>query len=294
MLLSSSNRKYQPFPLLKFFSVVVCLRCLLHNILSCIAYTFRENWDFVLFMMGSLWWVQIVGYVMACRSYLFVCTLHHLIFMIVETYLQTWNLWNVCQIHFVECVSKIEHVLLVIHYSIYGAVCFQLTQFRRDGWENMLLCPIVIIKSEVWTTIHCLELGHETMVCAVCLFIFLWSCDMAGLRRGTFASWWYLPRIWPLVTDMQHYYHARYPTDDWHLACMFSLVYFSVLVCLVGVFPHSISMWSDPCFRACVPSWTGVSPHEKTISYKGWPSSPLEPSEGVFELMHGSTCIIGW
>ena len=32
MLLSSSNRKYPPFPLLSYFSVVVCLRCLLHHI----------------------------------------------------------------------------------------------------------------------------------------------------------------------------------------------------------------------------------------------------------------------
>ena len=47
MLLSSSNRKYHPLPLLSYFSVVVCLRCLLHHILSRIAYTFREDWDFV-------------------------------------------------------------------------------------------------------------------------------------------------------------------------------------------------------------------------------------------------------
>ena len=30
-----------------------------------------------------------------------------------------------------------------------------------------------IIKSEVWTITHCLGLGHETMVCAVCLSIVL-------------------------------------------------------------------------------------------------------------------------
>ena len=34
-------------------------------------------------------------------------------------------------------------------------------------------CLIIIIKSEVWTIIHCLGLGHETMVSAVCLSIFL-------------------------------------------------------------------------------------------------------------------------
>ena len=41
-----------------YFSVVVCLRCLLHHILSLIAYIFRENRDFVFitivpFMMSS-------------------------------------------------------------------------------------------------------------------------------------------------------------------------------------------------------------------------------------------------
>ena len=35
----------------------------------------------------KLTWVQIVGYVMACRLYWFVCTLHHLIIIIVQTYL---------------------------------------------------------------------------------------------------------------------------------------------------------------------------------------------------------------
>ena len=36
-----------------------------------------------------------------------------------------------------------------------------------------ILCLIIIIKSEVRTITHCLGLAHETMVCAVCLSIFL-------------------------------------------------------------------------------------------------------------------------
>ena len=36
-----------------------------------------------------------------------------------------------------------------------------------------ILCLIIIIKSEVWTITHCLGLGHETMVSALCLIIFL-------------------------------------------------------------------------------------------------------------------------
>ena len=35
-----------------------------------------------------------------------------------------------------------------------------------------ILCLIIIIKSEVWTITHCLGLGHETMVSAVCFSIF--------------------------------------------------------------------------------------------------------------------------
>ena len=120
--------------------------------------------------------------------------------------------------------------------------------------ERIYVCfLIIIIKSEVWTIIHCLWLDHETMVCAVCLSIFLWICDMVGLLSGTFVSCWYLPRIWPSVTDMQHYYYARYPTDDWHLAYMFSLVYFSVEVCLECVFLHSVSTRRDTCDRVYSP-----------------------------------------
>ena len=36
-----------------------------------------------------------------------------------------------------------------------------------------ILCLIIFIKSEVSTITHCLGLGNETMVCAVCLSIFL-------------------------------------------------------------------------------------------------------------------------
>ena len=177
MLLSSSNRKYPPFPLLSYFSVVVCLRCLLHHILLLIAYTFRENREFVLLLLCSLWWVQIIGYVLSWRSYSFVCTLHHLIIIIVQTYLKTLNLPNACQIYFVECVSKIRHIPSVIHYTIRAAVCFQFTHFLVMIERIYILCLVIIIKSEVWTITHCLGLGDETMVCAVCLFVFFLNKD---------------------------------------------------------------------------------------------------------------------
>ena len=103
-------------------------------------------------------------------------------------------------------------------FSVFPSTLWRLREY--------ILCLIIITKFEVWTITHCLGLGHETMVCAVCLSIFLRICDVAGLLRGTFVSWWYLPRIRPSVTDMQHYYHARDPIDGWDIAYIFSLVCF--------------------------------------------------------------------
>ena len=62
------------------------------------------------------------------------------------------------------------------------------------------------------------------------------------------------------VCQLVHTYNLDISlTVNWHLAYMFSLVYLSVEV------------WRT-----------------------GGPSSPLEPSEGAFELAYGSSCIIGW
>ena len=88
MLLSSSNRKYQPYPL-SYFSVFVCLRCLLQHILSLIANTFREK-QFSL-SLCSLWWVQVVGYVLACRSCSFVCTLHYSLSSLCKLIWRHWT-----------------------------------------------------------------------------------------------------------------------------------------------------------------------------------------------------------
>ena len=40
-------------------------------------------------------------------------------------------------IRYVLSSGKIRHILLVIHYTIRGAVCFQFTHFPCDDWENI-------------------------------------------------------------------------------------------------------------------------------------------------------------
>ena len=59
-----------------------------------------------------------------------------------------------------------------------------------------ILFLIIIIKSEVWTINHCLGLGHETMVSAVCLFIFLWHEKLLCIgpncwKAGVFNIRWF-------------------------------------------------------------------------------------------------------
>ena len=75
--------------------------------------------------------------------------------------------------------------LSVIHYTICGAV-FSLPISFVMIEIIYILCLIIIIESEVWTNTHCLGLGHETMVCAVCLSIFLLHCDNLDNSIGVY------------------------------------------------------------------------------------------------------------
>ena len=72
-------------------------------------------------------------------------------------------------------VSKIMSVLSVIFHTIYGAVCIELTLFSLWWLWECVLYPVIIIKSGVWSTCHCLGLAHEAMVGSVCLSIFFWK-----------------------------------------------------------------------------------------------------------------------
>ena len=52
--------------------------------------------------------------------------------------------------------------------------------------RTYIICLIIIIKLEVWTITHCKGLGHETMVSAVCLSIFLYQVVFEMLFCVTF------------------------------------------------------------------------------------------------------------
>ena len=132
MLLSSSNRKYPLFPLLSYFVVVVCLRCLLHDILLLIAYTFRENREFVFiiivqFMMSANSQIRFDLKIVFVYLYIPPSHYHHCESLSEDTELIKCLSDIVCR------VCKIRHILSVIHYKTREAVCFLLTHFPCDN-----------------------------------------------------------------------------------------------------------------------------------------------------------------
>ena len=159
-----------------FFSVVVCLRCLLHHILLLIGYTFRENREFV--------FIIFVQFMMSANSrirfglsivFIYLCaTPSH--------YHQCENLSD--NIELIKCLSNIfcrvceydkAHSLSYPLYNTWGwgYVFFSLPISILMIKRIYILRVFIIINSEVWTITYCLVLGHETMVCTVCLSVFL-------------------------------------------------------------------------------------------------------------------------
>ena len=137
MLLSSSNRKYPPSPLLFYFSVVVCLRCLphQHHTLLLVAYTFRENREFV--------FTIIVQFMMSANNRIrFFFKIAFVCLSITPSHYHHWADLSE-DIELIKCLSaifcrvcKIRLILSVVNYTIRGAVCFHFTDLPCD-WENI-------------------------------------------------------------------------------------------------------------------------------------------------------------
>ena len=151
----------------------MCLRCLLHHILSLIVYTFRENREFV--------FISIVQFMMSVNirirlglQILFVCLYttpshyHHCANFI-------WRHWIYKMPVRYNVSSAWVRLSIFSHSSIIqsvGLCVFSLSISFVMIERIYRLCLIIIIKSEVWIINRCLGLGHETMVCTVCLSIF--------------------------------------------------------------------------------------------------------------------------
>ena len=159
--------------------MAVCLGCLLRHILSLIACTFRENREFVyiiivLFMMMSAtirlrFGLQIV----------LVC-----LYSTQSHYHHCANLSKGIEINYKMPVRyilssvwvrlSIFSPLSIIHYVGLYVFSLPISVVMIEIIFIYIYCLIIVIKSEVWTITHCLGLGHETTVSAVCLCTFFW------------------------------------------------------------------------------------------------------------------------
>ena len=117
MLLSSANRKYPPFPLLSYFSVVVYVRCLLHHILS-LAEAIQENRKFV-FIIIVQFMMSANGQMHFGLKIVFVC-----LYIAPFHYHHCANLSE--DIELIKCLSdtfcrtcKIQHILAGCVCSVY-------------------------------------------------------------------------------------------------------------------------------------------------------------------------------
>ena len=151
------------------FSVVVCLRCLLHHILSLIAYAFRKNGILFSLLLCSLWWVQI----------LFVC-----LYITPSHYQQCANLSE--DIELIKCLSDTfcrvcewdcAYSLSYPLYDIWGCV-FSVCQsplwwlrwyilchhqigsmnyyplLRARSWNNGMRCMSIFLLYYFWDSQH--------------------------------------------------------------------------------------------------------------------------------------------
>ena len=154
------------FPLLSYFSVVVCLRCLLHHILSRIAYTFRENWDFLLRIRYGLQIVFVCLYItpshyhhcaklsvdielMKCLPDIF-CRVCEYDWAYSLSY-SLFNIWgSMFSVYPIPSWWLREYIALAYyHHQIENMNYYPL--FRVRSWNNGMRCMSLYILIGPWT-----------------------------------------------------------------------------------------------------------------------------------------------
>ena len=141
---------------------------------SVTAYTFRENREFVFigivqFMMSAnsqdTFWLEdrirlFVHYTISLSSF---CRL-------------IWRHWTYKMPvrYSLSSVWVRQGIFSQLPFTKYVGLCVFSLPISPVMIERLYIrCLIIIITSELWTITHCLGLGHETWVCAVCLSVFV-------------------------------------------------------------------------------------------------------------------------
>ena len=157
--------------------MLVCLKWLYHHIYIYVyIYTSRESWGFRLWLLCSLMMCtnnRVHCGLMVVYGHLHITLLHYHHYTDLPEGIELLK----CSSDFfcLECVSDIRSILLSIFMQYMGLCVFSLPISLMMIVRIPVFDLIIIIKSEVWPICHCLRSVHETIVCAVCLSIFLIS-----------------------------------------------------------------------------------------------------------------------
>ena len=176
-----------------------------------------------------------------------------------------------------------------------------------DGLFSTLACAmVVVLPRSDWPWPSRSNLTSKSKFAAFWVCEFVRTINHHWLKSGFRSSYQPIMQADPCVSlnapslgSSGEPGHPQFDFD-WHLAYMFSLVYFSVDVCLVGVFPHSVSTRRDPCVRVCAPL-TLASPltrKQKSNWLVGWigfvsslnKSNPTnQPTSSIFVFSWGGS-----
>ena len=78
----------------------------------------------------------------------------------------------------------------IIHYTICGTVCFQFTHSPCDDWEKIYTLSYFHHQIGSMNYYPLFRVSHETMVCAVCLSIFL--LENGVILQSSMENWSWL------------------------------------------------------------------------------------------------------
>ena len=119
--------------------MVVCLRCLLHHILSLTAYTFRKNRDFVFFIIIVQFMMSANIRIRFCLQIVFVC-----LYITPSHYHHCANLSE--DIELIKCLSDIfcrvmiERMYTLSYYHHQTGSMNYYPLFRVRSWNNGMRC----------------------------------------------------------------------------------------------------------------------------------------------------------
>ena len=133
-----------------------------------------KPWICFTLLLCNLWWAQIVGYVLACRSYSFVCTLHT--FSLSSLCKPIWRHWNYKML--------VRYILssVWVRYSIYSQL--SIVQYMRLCVFSLTISPVLIERIYLYCVLWSSNRKYELLPIyrarswnngMRCMYVFLYS-----------------------------------------------------------------------------------------------------------------------